>query len=288
MATARMSRSLLPVLTVALAACSGGALPVAPVAPGLPAIAFTDPAPPSILDVPAARMAQALKQHYVLQTDRRFLGAVAELDRLLGGHAADTVRVSRHGDGWVIAYAGERVGDLPDLPGFEDGSALLRTWAERLLERYPLDSAGAPTVQERDTVAALLRRLDAPHLGAALRVVDAGWRRRRNAGWLPLAASGLTLLAIQLPKTDVVGDPLVARALAVVALAGAAGQGEAVAGTGALIAEHMGYTHEAGRRAAARPPRHPPRAVVQPGPARPRPPPPRAAAAPPTPHLFGP
>ena len=262
MATARMSRSLLPVLTVALAACSDGAVPVAPVAPGLPAIGFTDPVPPSILEVPAARMPEALKQHYVLQPDRRFVGAVAELDRLLGGHAADTVRVSRHGDGWVIAYAGERVGDLPDLPGFEDGSALLRTWAERLLERYPLDSAGAPTVQERDTVAALLRRLDAPHLGAALRVVDAAWRRRRNAGWLPLAASGLTLLAIQLPKTDVVGDPLVARALAVVALAGAAGQGEAVAGTGALIAEHMGYTHEARRLAATLPPGHPVRLVV--------------------------
>src|SRR2546429_3307065 len=206
-------------------------------------------------------MPGALKPHYVLQPARRFVGAVAELDRLLGGHAADTVRVSRHGDGWVIAYAGERVGDLPDLPGFEDGSALLRTWAERLLERYPLDSAGAPTVQERDTVAALLRRLDAPHLGAALRVVDAGWRRRRNAGWLPLAASGLTLLAIQLPKTDVVGDPLVARALAVVALAGAAAQGEAVAGPGALIPEPMGYTHEAGRPPPPPPPR-PPRAPL--------------------------
>src|SRR2546430_17449232 len=122
MATARMSRSLLPVLTVALAACSGGALPVAPVAPGLPAIAFTDPAPPSILQVPAARMPEALKQRYVLQPDRRFLGAVADLDRLLGGHTADPVRVRRHCDGWVIAFASERVGLLPDLPGFQDRS----------------------------------------------------------------------------------------------------------------------------------------------------------------------
>ncbi len=208
----------LSVLTVALAACSGS------VAPGLPTIVFTDPAPPSILEVPAAQMPEALKQFYVLKPDRRFLGAVAELHRLLSGDAADTVRVSRQGDRWVIAYAAERVGDLPDLPGFAEGSALLHSWAKRLLERYPLDTAGAPTGQERDTVAALLARLDASQLGAALRVVDAGWRRNRHAAWLPLAASGLVLLATQLPKVDVVGDPLVARALASVALAGAAGQ----------------------------------------------------------------
>src|SRR6266480_2597293 len=247
----------LSVLTVALAACSGS------VAPGLPTIVFTDPAPPSILEVPAAQMPEALKQFYVLKPDRRFLGAVAELHRLLSGDAADTVRVSRQGDRWVIAYAAERVGDLPDLPGFAEGSALLHSWAKRLLERYPLDTAGAPTGQERDTVAALLARLDASQLGAALRVVDAGWRRNRHAAWLPLAASGLVLLATQLPKVDVVGDPLVARALASVALAGAAGQaGDAVAGARALLAEHMGYTRDAGRLAAGLPPGDPVRLHV--------------------------
>src|SRR5256885_9692921 len=44
-------------------------------------------------------------------------------------------------------------------------------------------------------------------VSAALRLVDAGWRRGSHAAWLPLAATGLTLLAIQLPKVDVVGDP---------------------------------------------------------------------------------
>src|SRR2546426_1179753 len=171
----------LSVLTVALAACSGS------VAPGLPTIVFTDPAPPSILEVPAAQMPEALKQFYVLKPDRRFLGAVAEL----------------------------------------------------------------------------LARLDASQLGAALRVVDAGWRRNRHAAWLPLAASGLVLLATQLPKVDVVGDPLVARALASVALAGAAGQaGDAVAGARALLAEHMGYTRDAGRLAAGLPPGDPVRLHV--------------------------
>src|SRR6266699_98757 len=165
----------LSVLTVALAACSGS------VAPGLPTIVFTDPAPPSILELPTARMPDALKQFYVLKPDRRFLGAVAELHRLLSGDAADTVRVSRQGDRWVIAYAAERVGDLPDLPGFAEGSALLHSWAKRLLERYPLDTAGAPTGQERDTVAALLARLDASQLGAALRVAAAGRVRPRAA-----------------------------------------------------------------------------------------------------------
>ena len=255
-----MTRAYLALL--ALAACSGCAQPTPSVAPGFPTIAFTDPEPPSILDVPAARMPETLKQHYVLRPDRRFLGAVAEMHRLVSGNPADTVRVSRQGEHWIIAYAGERVGDLPDLPGFEDASALLQGWAERLVQRYPLDTAGGPSGRERDTVAALLARLNAPQLGAALRVVDAGWRRGRHPGWLPLAASGLVLLAIQLPKEDVVGDPLVARALATTALAGAVQQGDAVAQARALLAEHMGYTHEAARLTAGLPPGHPVRFFV--------------------------
>ena len=255
-----MTRAYLALL--ALAACSGCAQPAPSVAPGFPTIAFTDPEPPSILDVPAARMPETLKQHYVVRPDRRFLGAVAEMHRLVSGNPADTVRVSRQGEHWIIAYAGERVGDLPDLPGFEDASALLQGWAERLVQRYPLDTAGGPSGRERDTVAALLARLNAPQLGAALRVVDAGWRRGRHPGWLPLAASGLVLLAIQLPKEDVVGDPLVARALATTALAGAVQQGDAVAQARALLAEHMGYTHEAARLTVGLPPGHPVRLFV--------------------------
>jgi hypothetical protein len=140
----RSAPALSLALTATIVACRGGAPPISPVASDLPTIAFTDPEPPSILDVPAASMPTALKQFYVLKPDRRFLGAVAEVHRLLSGHPADTVKISRQGARWVIDYAGERVGDLPDLPGFEDGSALLHDWAVRLLERFPLDTIGAP------------------------------------------------------------------------------------------------------------------------------------------------
>src|SRR5438132_11803084 len=60
----------LSVLTVALAACSGS------FAPRLPTIVFTDPAPPSILEVPAAEMPAAVKQLDVLKPDPPLLGAV--------------------------------------------------------------------------------------------------------------------------------------------------------------------------------------------------------------------
>jgi hypothetical protein len=257
-----MKRAVLTLF--ALAACSGGSPPVSPVASDFPTIAFTDPAPPSILDVPAASMPAALKQFYVLKPDRRFLGAVAEVHRLLSRHPADTVKVSRQGDRWVIDYAGERVGDLPDLPGFEDAYALLHGWAARLVERYPLDTGEDPAGQDRDTVLALLARLEVPQLGMALRLVDAAWRQRHNTASLPLAASGLALLAIQLPKRNVVGDPVVARALAAVALAGAAGQGEeeAVVAARTLLAEHMGYTADAAQVSAGLPPDHPVRLLA--------------------------
>src|SRR2546430_15478891 len=86
----------LSVLTVALAACSGS------VAPGLPTIVFTDPAPPSILQVPAAQMPEALKQFFVLKPDRRLLRALAELHRLLAGLPAAPLRGRRPRDRLVV------------------------------------------------------------------------------------------------------------------------------------------------------------------------------------------
>jgi hypothetical protein len=248
-----MVRLGLLALSVAVVACGSDAPSVSAVAPGLPVIAFTDPEPRSILEVPAPQMPAALKQFYVLTPDTRFLYAVAEVHRLTSGQPADTVKVSWHGDRWFITYRGERVGELPDLPGFEDGNALLNGWATRLISRSSFAATGAPTIPERDSVRALLERVNPAQVSAALRRVDAGWRRSPNLAWLPLAATGLTLLAIQLPKVDRVGDPIVGRALAATALAGAAGSGDSITRLRVLLAEHMGYTREAARLATGLP-----------------------------------
>ena len=247
-----MIRLALLALTATFVACASDAPSVPQVAPGLPAIDVTDPAPRSILEVPAAQMPAALKQFYVLTPDARFLYAVADVHRLATGEPADTVKVSWKGDRWAIAYRGEQVGELPDLPGFDDGSALLNSWAARLVAHLAFATTG-PSVPERDSVRALLERVDPPQVSAALRLVDAGWRRGSHAAWLPLAATGLTLLAIQLPKVDVVGDPLVGRALAATALAGAAGYADSITRIRVLLAEHMGYTRDAVRLAARLP-----------------------------------
>src|SRR5206468_1202734 len=77
----------------------------------------------------------------VLTPDARFLYAVAEVHRLATGEPADTVKVSWKGDRWAIAYRGEQVGELPDLPGFDDGSALLNSWAARLVAHLALVAA---------------------------------------------------------------------------------------------------------------------------------------------------
>src|SRR6266566_3939122 len=247
-----MIRLALLALTATFVACASDTPSVPQLAPGLPAIDVTDPAPRSILEVPAAQMPAALKQFYVLTPDARFLYAVAEVHRLATGKPVDTVKVSWKGDRWAIAYRGEQVGELPDLPGFDDGSALLNSWAARLVAHLAFATTG-PSVPERDSVRALLERLDPPQVSAALRLVDAGWRRGSHAAWLPLAATGLTLLAIQLPKVDVVGDPLVGRALAATALAGAAGYADSITRIRVLLAEHMGYTRDAVRLAARLP-----------------------------------
>lgn len=236
--------------------------PVPQVVPGLPVIHFIDARAPSVVDVPVTHMRAALKDLYVLKPDRRFLGAVAEVHRLLSGTPADTVRVTRGEYLWLIHYRGEFVGELPDLPGFEDASVLLRTWATRLIGRHPFGREGAPTAAESDSIRALLERLDPRSVSAALRIADDGWGRGREAGWLPLAAGGLTLLAIQLPKVDVVGDPLVARALAATALADAAGGEDSVVESRSLLAEHMGYTADAARIASRLPAGHPARLLA--------------------------
>ena len=250
-------------LLIVLTACGDGAAPQLPqITPGFPVIVFPDPVAPSVLEAPAARMRAALRDTYVLKPDRRFLGAVAEIHRLLSGVPADVVQVTRGNHLWLIHYRGENVGELPDMPGFEDASTLLKSWATRLIARHPLGTEGAPTAAERDSIGVQLDRLDAPFASAALRVTDSGWQRGRHADWLPLAARGLTLLAIQLPKVDVVGDPLVARALAATVLAGAAKSDNAVAEMRTLLAEHMGYSGDAARLAARLRPGHPVRLLA--------------------------
>jgi hypothetical protein len=188
-------------------------------------------------------MPAALNAIYRVKPDRRFLGAVAEVHRLVSGRPADTVRVSHTADGWSIAYGGEPVGVLPDLPGFTEGTAVLSAWASHLLERYPL-AADSVATKDLDAAGVLINLLDVPLLAAGLGRVNLGWQNRHQAAWLPMATRGLTLLAIQVPRVETEADPLLARALAAAALAHAAGQG-AMLNERALLAFHMGYAAEA-------------------------------------------
>jgi hypothetical protein len=204
----------------------------------------------TVLEVPPAEMRDALARTYRVSPDRRILGAIAEAHSLLSGRAPDTVTTTFRDGKWTVDYAGERVGELPDLPGFDDGTKLLVEWALRLIQRHPVDRGQAPASDELSRARRMLSQPKPVNILTGLESIDRSWQKVQRREWLPPAAEGLVLLTLQLPRGEVVSDPIAARALAVLTLAWASNATDSLAAVSllrpfSLLAEHMGYVGEA-------------------------------------------
>src|SRR6266851_8269911 len=90
------------------------------------AIRLEDPPPDSLMAVKPENLPAHVRSLYRLRPDRRFLYAVAELERLTSGHPVQgVVGIRLEENRWRISLDGSPFGDLPEFPSFADAKSLL-------------------------------------------------------------------------------------------------------------------------------------------------------------------
>jgi hypothetical protein len=161
---------------------STGATTEAPLPPSL--------LPPSVLDVPPAKMRHAMHNSYRLKPDNRFMFAIGDIDYLITGRdKKKPVAVFREGQ-WRISYDGEIAGSMPEFPDFEDAVELLQQWTRSRLQGQNMMLGP----QERaDGSLADARPFEAHDLLGWLGDIDSRWQRgKRHRGDLQKVAKALT------------------------------------------------------------------------------------------------
>ncbi|PTL82641.1 hypothetical protein [Vitiosangium sp. GDMCC 1.1324] len=237
---------LLAVLLACALVYSGQALaPAHPTAP-LPGMPLPLPRDPRIRLQGLPSFRAAYEESFRSKPDARFLRALSELERLLGGSASASVDARFHEDGWILQVEGKEVGRLPEFPDFADALSLLETRAHQLgvkrleLQTGSLPPGASPLPMGRATLE-------------TLRELDEAWSRgKRSPATLVGAARASVALALQLTDLTETADAVPARALALLAL-GRATTSAALTEERALLSHVLGYERTARQLASALP-----------------------------------
>jgi len=214
-----------------------------------------DTPPADLMKVKRADLARYLDAIYRLKPDRRFVYAVSELRRLGGGRQEQAHVTHLDSGGWSIRLGTSDVGRLPEIPVFADGLSLVRTTAA-------LEARGLTATNRRPPDPAELKRLEAEiwHdsserlVGVLVRLNELAADHGLDPSLMRLA--GEALLAIHVETIDSAGvlDPLLGRAMALLALSEQTG-GETIAARSlSVLAWQLGYSEEAKDLASGLPP----------------------------------
>ncbi len=188
-----------------------------------------------------------LANAYRVPVDRRMSAAVRELHEILvPAPQAPALHVDWNEDHWEVAVAGEPAGELAEFPTFAEGLALVESSARARLADKPMPK-GAAASEATAFVAGYLPE-------QALPLIDDQVRREGvTVATVVQAADACSQLAFLMQQDrSELADTTMARALALLALARAAGAGPQPR-IAARLAWAMGYSAEAATLAAALP-----------------------------------
>jgi hypothetical protein len=137
-----------------------------------------------ISKVEPRNLARHVDSLYRLKPDKRFLYALSEVEKILGGKVGGMS--VRHTDaaGWLVKVDATEVGELPEFPTFAEGRELVRLWARREIQQRKADCLieGAHVLLELGRVEEALRtaentvtRYESDYGGYAL-IAESYWR----------------------------------------------------------------------------------------------------------------
>jgi len=205
----------------------------------------------SLDKVQPAEVPAAVEATYRLTPDRRVLMAVADIYEFSTGIEAPTINVDFAGGKWHIRCAGMEVGTLAELATFHDELDFLTQWSARLRSQR---STAPPMPQA--ILASVDRDIDAfapPNLFAAIdRIAKYTSGQSLDGLSAARAAHATTLLSSQVNDWFAFSDPLLSRALALVAIAKQI-DARNCADDETMIADLLGYSKEGASRPSALP-----------------------------------
>jgi tetratricopeptide (TPR) repeat protein len=188
-------------------------------------------------------MKKALYDAYRLRPDRRFLGALVDIDRILSGSAGENQVEATYNNGrWDLTYRERKLGSVPEFPDFKHSLDVLIQFAQETARQNAIrwDSSASHVLE--DTT---LRELDVLGLLTAARNIDAAWNKgRRSSRRLEDLSRVFSTLAVLLLDRMEIADSFFARAWAIHAMSRAFSAAPGIREE-ALLAEALGYARHA-------------------------------------------
>jgi len=202
--------------------------------------------PTDLTKVPAKDLARHIDAIYRLKPDRRFVYAISEVHRLLGGRQETAFVRHLEGGGWLVRLGKADVGKLPEFPTFADGLALVRSWAARAW-----GGSSRPRRSSLDPLMVTRLKL-ATHHGSyfeLLQVIEELNTVGANTSFDPeltwLAGQALLTLDFETLDTTETLDPVLGQAMALLVLSEHASSKTLEPRTLSMLAYQLGYENEA-------------------------------------------
>lgn len=217
-------------------------------------------APESMMTVKPEDLPAYIQSIYRLRPDRRFLYAVAELQALTsGGPRRGTLSIRFEESRWHVSFDGSPIGDLPEFPSLADAKSFLISQL-RTRAAFKKSSAAHPVGAEE---RAVLENGPPADVFPALARLNAEWTKTPGDPSLVEASlDGLLWLALQSYDELELTDPILGKALALLAIAERANPGHFVRQE-CLLACLLGYEDHATNLARALPANDPVRLFAE-------------------------
>ncbi len=211
---------------------------------------------PSFVIVPAVDLLRYKNAAYRLKPDRRFLSALERLEVFFSG-SSNEISAKFENNRWsvrsknsllgIVPTDDTVLGEVPELPDFDDFMKLLVRRVQTLNAEFPLNlqksSVGYPEIKKK------LDEFFSPSMFSLGREINKLWESgNRDPALLYYSAKALTNLQFQLMDRLETSDEVGAQALAMVALAKVL-SGKNTDRVECLLAEAMDYDGHAGRLA---------------------------------------